>query len=96
MEVSAKTGHNVEQAFYKMASEVHEQTNKKKGSRDGSNDARSRGSSGSREAAANEGVMADRVKLRPNGNSSSKNNKYAGANEVPSGLENQKKKKCCA
>ena len=40
------------------------------------------------------GVMADRVKLsRPSGNSA--NNQYAAANEVPTGMHDKQKKKCC-
>lgn len=93
MEVSAKTGHNVEQAFYKMAKEVHTSTIRQ--SQDSSASRDKGGRSRDRdEGEGGEGVMADRVKLtRPSGQR--KGNQYEAANEVPTGLQEGKKKKCC-
>ena len=97
MEVSAKTGHNVEEAFYKMAYEVHGAT-----VRQSQVSENSKGSKGGRGTTGNNsdnegggtGVMADRVKLsRPSGHQA--NNQYAAANEVPTGMHEKQKKKCC-
>ena len=89
MEVSAKTGHNVEEAFYKMAFEVHATNNadRRNGSRNGSG--KRVGTDGSSE----DNVMNDRVKLRTPAQQAA--SKYASANEVPTGLHDTKKKKCC-
>lgn len=92
MEVSAKTGHNVEQAFYKMAFEVNETALRNSAGRDTSRDRGARGSRTSSDGNT-DGVMADRVKLKAPGSSNS--NKYAAANEVPTGLNDTRKKKCC-
>ena len=91
MEVSAKTGHNVEQAFYKMAYEVHSTTMRQ--SQDSSSHKQGgKGQAASTDSEGGQGVMADRVKLtRP----SNGNNQYAAANEVPTGLHEKQKKKCC-
>ena len=93
MEVSAKTGHNVEEAFYKMAYEVHGATIRT--SMDSVNSKASKGRSAAGNNSDNEGgagVMADRVKLsRPSG----ANNQYAATNEVPTGMHEKQKKKCC-
>lgn len=89
IEVSAKTGYNVEQAFYKMAYEVNAKTTR--GSRDGS---RERGAKGDSREGSQADMMQDRVKLRPS-NSSAPVNQYAAANEVPMGQNETKKKKCC-
>lgn len=60
MEVSAKTGHNVEQAFYKMANEVHMQTMRHSQT---SNKANRDRSAGSDDGADVQGGVPDRVKL---------------------------------
>jgi len=78
IEVSAKTGHNVEKAFYQMAYEVHGQNSPANVSRD--KGARTGGDSTVSDRDNN--VMQDRVKLRPNG----KTNQYEAANEAPSGM----------
>ena len=95
MEVSAKTGHNVEEAFYKMAYEVHGDTMRQ--SQDSVHSKASKGRSTTGNNSDNEGgsgVMADRVKLsRPSGHQN--NNQYAAANEVPTGMHEKQKKKCC-
>ena len=88
MEVSAKTGHNVTESFYKMANEVHG----KKSSREGSRERGARIGGSSTGSGLEESVMADRVKLRA---PQSQAGVYAGANEVPTGLNDVKKKKCC-
>ena len=69
MEVSAKTGHNVEQAFYKMAKEVHTTTVRQSSESSVSRDKNGRGrSKDSQEGENGENMMADRVKLtRPSG-----------------------------
>ena len=71
MEVSAKTGHSVEEAFYKMAYEVHGTAVRQ--SQDSVHSKASKGRSAAGNNSDNEGgsgVMADRVKLsRPSGNS---------------------------
>ena len=89
LEISAKTGHNVEEAFYKMAFEVNEQSKRSSStwSRESKDRDRSRGSDHS---AGSEG---QRIKLTRS--REEKTGKYAAANEVPTGLEGQKKKKCC-
>ena len=58
MEVSAKTGYNVEEAFYKMALEVHQTS-----VRSSMVSSKSGGRGVSESSDSN--VMQDRVKLRP-------------------------------
>ena len=94
MEVSAKTGHNVEEAFYKMAYEVHGATIRTSLDSVNSKASKGRSTGGNSDNEGGAGVMADRVKLtRPSGHSN--NNQYAAANEVPTGMHEKQKKKCC-
>ncbi len=87
MEVSAKTGYNVEEAFYKMAYEVHQSSIRMSMSSSKS------GRGGVGDSSDSTNVMQDRVKLRPSGGKGEKD--YAEANEVPTGMHDTKKKKCC-
>jgi len=89
MELSSKTGHNVELAFYKMALEVHK-VNNKPSSREGSGSRKGDSRAASEANSAN--VMQDRVRLTAS--TSKKPNEYAAANEMPTA--EPKKKKCCA
>ena len=87
MEVSAKTGYNVEEAFYKMALEVHQTS--VRSSMVSSKSGGGRGVSESSDSNA----MQDRVKLRPVNAYGEKT--YGEANELPAGQTETKKKKCC-
>ena len=93
MEISSKTGHNVQEAVYKMAYEMNENAKRSLPIVRGSaNSIKTAGNKNSFTAQEDLGVMNDRikVKLKPN----NKDNPYARANEVPQG-EIEKKKKCC-
>ena len=95
MEVSAKTGHSVEEAFYKMAYEVHGTTVRQSLDSVNSKTSKGRSTTGGPEGENGVGVMADRVKLsRPSGHNN-QSNQYAAANEVPTGMHDKQKKKCC-
>ena len=85
MEISSKTGHNVELAFYKMALEVHKihtKTSSRDNSRTGS----------ATDSAAQSGASNDRVRLTASSNVQ-KPNEYSAANEMPT--REPRKKKCC-
>lgn len=89
MEISSKTGHNVQEAVYKMAYEMNENSKKAMVSLQGSNSVLK-----SQESNEDLGMMSDRIRVKLK--SDEKQNPYANANNTPMGELDRKKKGCCA
>ena len=92
MEISSKTGHNVQEAVYKIAYEMNENAKRNLPVLLGSNSGVKIANKNAFTAQEDMGVMNDRIRVKLKNDE--KDNPYANANEIPT-TNLEKKKKCC-
>ena len=93
MEISSKTGHNVNEAIYKIAQEMNENAKRNLPMLSQNSGVKSASKQNTFTAQDDMGVMNDRmrVKLKPD----AKENPYAAANDKNFVDAEDRKKKCC-